>query len=339
MGVSVTVAMLLVSVGFLNVRAQQNVTQQTEAARPGSQSSSYSTVRASDGTFVVQLPVNWQIRNVQVKNTVAQSPRGESVAWGVITAIDIQHFQAYQHLLGQFAGYASQVFPVVADPMPPSEVVRELYPRFYPAAQNIQILGARPAGQSTALTFYQYSQAYSQLTRGAALICVSTAQPGNFGIWTIAYWKAEAPVRFFEGSMHTFETIFSSLRYDINRIVSMIAANQAAANQTTRGMVNTEAQEYQRRSQMINQFGQNMQAMQTQLYETFRTGSLERDEDEIATLAGKQWKIDANGIRYEVRPGDDCVNTITQQSASSNNRGCNTLAGSGWTQVTTHPVR
>jgi hypothetical protein len=338
MRVSITVAMLLVSVGFLNVRAQQNVTQRTTGVRLSSQSSSYRTVQASDGTFVVQLPVVWQPRNVQVKNAMAQSPRGESVAWGVITAIDIQHFQAYQRLLGQFAGYASQVFPVVADPMPPREVVRELYPRFYPAAQNIQILGARPDGQSTALTFYQYSQAYSQLTRGAALICVSPPQPGNYGIWTIAYWKAEAPVRLFERSMPTFETIFSSLHYDINRILSMIAANQAAANQTTRGMVNAEAEEYQRRSQMINQFGQNMQAMQTQLYETFRAGSLERDEDEIATLAGKQWKIDANEIRYEVRPGDDCVNTITQQSASSNNRGCTALPGTGWTQVTTPPI-
>lgn len=338
MRVLIAVSMLF-SVGFLNVRAQQSVTQRTTAAKPTSQTSSSRTVQASDGTFVVQLPIDWQIRNLQVKSAMAQSPRGESVAWGVITAIDIQHFQAYQRLLGQFAGYASQVFPVVADPMPPSEVVRELYPRFYPAAQNIQILGARPAGQSTALTFYQYLQSYSQLTRGAALICVSPPQPGNFGIWTIAYWKAEAPAWLFERSMPTFETIFSSLRYDINRILSMIAADQAVANQTTRGVVNSEAQAYQRRSQMINQFGQNMQAMQTQLYETFRTGSLERGEDEIATLAGKQWKVDANGIRYEVRPGDDCVNTITQQSASSNSRGCNTLAGSGWTHVTPPAVR
>jgi hypothetical protein len=339
MRLSVTIAMLLVSVGFLKLSAQQNATQRPTGARPSNQSSSYRTVQASDGTFVVQLPIDWQIRNLQVKSSMAQSPRGESVAWGVISAIDIQHFQAYQRLLGQFAGYASQVFPVVADPMPPSKVVRELYPRFYPGAQNIQILGAPPAGQSTALTFYQYSQAYSQLTRGAALICVSPPQPGNFGIWTIAYWKAEAPVWLFERSMPTFETIFSSLRYDINRIFSMIAANQAAATQTTRGTINAEAEEYRRQSQMINQFGQNMQTMQTQLYETFRTGSLERDEDEIATLAGKQWKIDANGIRYEVRPGDDCVNTITQQSTSSNNRGCDALVGPGWIQVTPPPVR
>jgi hypothetical protein len=63
----------------------------------------------------------------------------------------------------------------------------------------------------------------------------------------------------FEPSLPTFETIFSSLHYDVNRILSMIAANQAEADRATRGMVNVEAQEYQRRSQMINEFGQNMQ--------------------------------------------------------------------------------
>jgi len=338
MRVSITFATLLVSVGFLKVHAQQSVTQRKTPASPTSQSSSYRTVQASDVSFVVQLPVDWQIRDLQVKNAMALSPRRQTVAWGVVSAIDIQHFQVYRRLLGQFAGYASQVFPIVVNPLPPSEVVRELYPRFYPAARNIQILGTELVGHSTALTFYQYS-GYSQLTRGAALIWVSAPQPGNFGIWTIAYWKAEAPVWLFERSMPTFETIFSSLHYDINRILSMIAADQAAANQTTRGMVNAEAQEYQRQSQMINLFGQNMQAMQNQLYETFQTGSLERNEDEIATLAGKQWKIDSNGTRYEVRPGDDCVNAVSQQSASSDNRGCAALAGPGWTRVTTAPVR
>jgi hypothetical protein len=61
------------------------------------------------------------------------------------------------------------------------------------------------------------SPGYSQLTRGAALICVSPPQPGNLGIWTIAYWKVEAPAWLFERSMPTFETIFSSLHYDIKK--------------------------------------------------------------------------------------------------------------------------
>jgi hypothetical protein len=54
-------------------------------------------------------------------------------------------------MLGRFAGYASQVFPVVANPMAPEGALLNLYPRLYRGAQNIQILGDRPVGASTSL--------------------------------------------------------------------------------------------------------------------------------------------------------------------------------------------
>ena len=301
---------------------------------------SLAPIYASDGTFSVQMPTGWQVRTAQMRNTFAQSTRQESVAWGTINAIDIQHFRAYQRILGQFAPYASQVFPVVANPIAPAEVVRQLYPRFNRAMQDLRVLREQRTGQSSSLVFYRYNLRTpgAGAMRGAAVIFTTQPRSDNFGIWTIAYWKAEAPEYLFDQDLPLFEKVFSSLHYDTNRILALVAQNEADQNRTVNTMINQEHDGFQRRSQMISQFGQFMQNSQVALGNAFSQGNLERNENEIATLAEQENKVDADGNKYQVGIGADCVNDLTQHYGYSNGQGCTAL-GPNWKQVTSPPVR
>jgi hypothetical protein len=336
-------AMFVVVVGTSCVSAQwgpqgRTSNSATAATRPGVLS--LTPIYASDGTFSVEMPAGWQLRSAQLRGTFAQSTRRESVAWGTVNAIDIPHFRAYQRILGQFAGYASQVFPVVANPIPPAEVVRQLYPRFNRAVQDLRVLGEQRTGPSSSLVIYRYTlrAPASAVMRGAAVIFTTQSRPDNFGIWTIAYWKAEAPEYLFHQDMPLFEKVFSSLRYDTNRILALVAQNESNQNGTVNTMINQERDGFQRRSQMISQFGQFMQNSQVALGNAFSQGNLERNENEIATLAEQEIKVDAQGNKDQVGIGADCVNNLTQHYGYSNGQGCAAL-GPNWNQVTSPPVR
>jgi hypothetical protein len=334
MRATTTLAILVLTASCGDMNARKSLPQEQDAPRSDGQAVSYRTVVASDGTFSVQLPVSWQLRNAQVRNTMAQGPRGESVAWGVISAIDVPNFQAYQRLLGQFAGYAAQVFPVVANPMPPEGVILYLYPRLYPGAQNIRILGDRPVGPTSSLVFYQYTPpASAGPMRGGALISAAPPQPGDFGIWTIAYWKAEAPASLFNRDMLMFGAILSSLHYNIDRILAMVAANQQATSRTIGNIIRDEAQEYQRRSQMITQNGQQMQAMQTQLGETFQTHDAIIGQNRIASLGGLAPFQDANGNPLYGPLGSKSVNTSRSSFPQFSSQDSSIL-GPGWRPIT-----
>jgi hypothetical protein len=300
---------------------------------------SLAPIYASDGTFSVQMPAGWQVRNAQLRSTFAQSAKEESVAWGTVNVIDVPHFRAYQRILGQFAGYASQVFPVVANPIPPAEIVRQLYPRFNRAVQDLRVLGEQRTGPFSSLIFYRYTlrAPTSAAMRGAAVIFTTRPQADNFGIWTIAYWKAEAPEYLFDQDMPLFEKVFLSLHYDTNRILDLVTQNESNQNGIVSTMIKQERDGFQRRSQMISQFGQFMQDSQVALGNAFSQGNLERNENEIATLAERENKVDADGNRDQVGIGADCVNDLTRHYGYSEGQGCAAL-GANWKQVTSPPV-
>jgi hypothetical protein len=332
---------VLVATGYVSAqRGAQGRTSNSATAAANPAIFSLAPIYASDGTFSVQMPAGWQVRSAQLRSTFAQSARQESVAWGTINAIDVPHFRVYQRILGQFAPYASQVFPVVANPIPPAEVVRLLYPRFNRAVQNLQVLREQRTGPSSSLVFYRYTLRTpgAAAMRGAAVIFTTQARSDNFGIWTIAYWKAETPEYLFGQDMSLFERVFSSLHYDTNRILALVAQNEANQNRTVNTMINQESDGFQRRSQMISQFGQFMQDSQVALGNAFSQGNLERNENEIATLAEQENKVDADGNRDQVGIGADCVNDFSHQYGYSNGQGCAAL-GQNWKQVSSPPVR
>jgi hypothetical protein len=83
-----------------------------------------------------------------------------------------------------------------------------------------------------------------------------------------------------------FGNILSSLRYDANRIVNLVAANQAETYRINQSIINGEAQAYQRREQAITQTGQQIEMMQTQLAQTFQTQNYVTGQNRIAALGG-----------------------------------------------------
>jgi hypothetical protein len=327
-------AMLLLTAGSAGLSAQQASWRPLMPARPDIQPVSYGTLTASDGSFAVRLPANWQVRSASVTNTMAQSARGESVAWGVVSVIDVPHFQMYQRSLGQFGRYANQVFPVVANPMPPEGIILYLYPRFYADARNIRILGERPEGPSSALIFYEYAPPASRTPiRGGALIITTPPQPGNLGMWTIAYWKAEAPSSLFNQDLPMFSNILSSLNYNADRILAMVGQNQASMHKTIGSMIDGEQHEYQRSSQMIAANGQQMLAMQTQLGQTFQHQDLINGQNGIATLGGYAPFQDANGAPLMGPLDSRSVNTSTLGPPRFSPQDSSSL-GPGWRPIT-----
>jgi hypothetical protein len=264
------------------------------------QKAEYRAIEAADRTFTVQIPASWQVEHAEVKRASAQGPRGETVAWGSISVIDRADFFAYQRLLGpQFARYASGVFPVVADPMPPEQVIPEMFPRFNPAVRGIRMLGSRPVATTAAFVVYQYELARSFAPiRGEALVYTNPPKAGGFGIWSIVYWRAEAPAGVFAEMEPVFDSIFRSLHYDSDRIMQLIREVEQRQSQTAAGVIRGEAGEYQRRSQMIDEFGRNMQQMQTTLYDTFQTQSLKSGEGAVESLGGAQKFVDQSGNEF-----------------------------------------
>lgn len=258
----------------------------------------FRTVTATDGTYAVELPSAWRIASANVKQTVARSAEGQSVAWGTIAVIDEQHFAQYRQLMGpQFAPYAAQVFPVVANPMQAEQAIVALEPRFNPAVRGIRNLGARTVSPAASFVVYEYELAGAAM-KGEALVYVNPPQPGGYGIWSIIYWRAEAPAKTFSMSEAVFDHVFLTLHYDINRILEMIRENEKRQSQTTGNIVRDEADAYQRQAQTITQFGQKMQSMQMSLYNTFQTQSLKSGEGAIASLGGAQKFVDENGTQF-----------------------------------------
>jgi hypothetical protein len=71
---------ILIITAACTVNAQRNVLQGASTGRADYQNVSYRTIAASDGTYTVQLPMDWQLRDPQLKSRTAQNGRGESVA-------------------------------------------------------------------------------------------------------------------------------------------------------------------------------------------------------------------------------------------------------------------
>lgn len=263
------------------------------------QQTDFRKVTATDETYSAELPSAWQIGSANLKQTVARSADGQSVAWGTVAVIDEQHFGQYQQLLGpQFARSAAQVFPVVANPMPAEQVIVALTPQFNPAVQGIRNIGARTVSPRESFVVYEYELGGTAM-KGEALVYMNPPQPGGYGIWSIIYWRAEAPTKIFSQSEAVFEHVFMSLHYDLKRILDMIQENAQLQREIVGGIAQGEANEYQQRSQMITQFGQNMQQMQMSLYNTFQTQNLKSGEGAIASLGGAHKFVDGNGTEFD----------------------------------------
>jgi hypothetical protein len=336
---AITAAMFLILAATGCVSAQRGLETKASGSGARVEAVSLTPLSASDGTFSVEMPTGWQVRTAQVRSTFAQSARGESLAWGAINAIDVPHFQMYQQMLGQFAGYARQVFPVVANPMPPAEIVLQLYPRFFREAQDLRVLLEQRSGPFSSLIFYRYMIQYPapRLMRGAARIEIVLPPSDNFGIWTIAYWKAEAPESLFDQDMPLFEKVFSSLHYDANRILRLAAADRSTRNRTIGNIIHQQGNEFARSSQAINQFGQFMQSSQISLGNAFSQANLEQGEQKIASLAEQEIKVDADGNRHQVGFDADCVNDLSHKYGYSKNQGCAAL-GPNWQTVNAPPL-
>ena len=334
-----TAAMFIVLAATGCVSAQRGLEAKASGSGTKAEEVSLTPLYASDGTFSVEMPNGWQVRTAQVRGTFAQSARGESLAWGAINAMDVPHFQMYQQMLGPFAGYARQVFPIVANPMPPAEVVRQLYPRFFREAEDLRVLLDQRSGPFRSVVFYRYMihSPAPRWMRGAALIEIVLPQSDNFGIWTIAYWKAEAPESRFDQDMPLFEKVFSSLHYDTNRILDVAAADRSTRNRTIGNMINQQGNEFARSSQAIYQFGQIMQSSQIALGNAFSQANLEQGEQKIASLAEQEIKVDEDGNRHQVGFDADCVNNLSHQYGYSNTQGCAAL-GPNWQKVTAPPL-
>ncbi len=303
----------------------------------------FRSVDAQDGTFSVEIPVPWRVEAAQVDMFSARSTQGQSVAWGVISAIDDAHFRLMQSYLGPFA---SEVFPVVSPPRPPAGVIEELLPRLNRAVQGLRVTGARPvAGESMgSFVAYQYTLVPSLAPPGQrsriapSLLALSqvpmkaealilTNPPNADGIWTIVYWGAEAPQSLFAPTRPVFERIFASLRYNQALILNMIAQQERARGNIIGGMIRDEAAHNARTSAMISQFGRNMQQIESQLNNAFQTEKRRSGEDWIAAFGGPQKFVDAQGREYnfDLEQHSYRYNCVSGWGAAARYYGSNTL--------------